>query len=93
MCLACEAQQEFFRVWCADMERKDLDARDKRGHDDAERPGSPIVARGERPPGVSPQDLLAMGLPVPPSAAVPPGPSSARRGQGAATFTCDSPDE
>jgi hypothetical protein len=70
MCLACEAQQELFRGWCAD-----------------------LAARGERPPGVSPQDLLAMGLPIPPSAGGPPGPSSARRGQGAATFTCDSPDE
>ena len=42
MCLACEEQEYFFRVWCVD-----------------------FLARGEMPPGVTTDDLLAMGLPLP----------------------------
>ena len=46
MCLACEEQEYFFRVWCAD-----------------------FLARGEMPPGVTADDLHAMGLPLPKPAA------------------------
>ena len=50
MCLACEEQEYFFRVWCAD-----------------------FLARGEMPPGVTADDLHAMGLPLPkPAAGGPP---------------------
>jgi hypothetical protein len=71
MCLACEEQEYFFRVWCAD-----------------------FLARGEMPPGVTAEDLAAMGLPLPKPAAAgsdharakPPAP-------GANAFACDSPDE
>jgi hypothetical protein len=71
MCLACEEQEYFFRVWCAD-----------------------FLARGEMPPGLTAEDLAAMGLPLPKPAAVgsdrapakPPAPA-------ANAFACDSPDE
>jgi len=73
MCLACEEQEYFFRLWCAD-----------------------FLARGEMPPGVTTDDLLAMGLPLPKPAAGgttresgPPRPQS----PSAAAFSCDSPDE
>jgi hypothetical protein len=75
MCLACEEQEYFFRVWCAD-----------------------FLARGEMPPGVTADDLLAMGLPLPkPAAAGPtqePGmPKRQRAEPSNAAFSCDSPDE
>jgi hypothetical protein len=69
MCLACEEQEYFFRVWCVD-----------------------FLARGEMPPGVTMEDLEAMGLPPPNakagSAAPAEPPASA-----ASAFVCDSPDE
>ena len=71
MCLACEEQEYFFRVWCVD-----------------------FLARGEMPPGVTMEDLEAMGLP-PPNAkvkaggAAPAGPPASA----ASAFVCDSPDE
>jgi len=66
MCLACEEQEYFFRLWCAD-----------------------FLARGDMPPGVSAEDLQALGLPQPKGAAKPvasptPVPNA---------FACDSPDE
>jgi len=42
MCLACEEQDYFFRVWCAG-----------------------FIARGELPPGVTEEDLDAMGFELP----------------------------
>ena len=69
MCLACEEQEYFFRVWCVD-----------------------FLARGEMPPGVTVEDLEAMGLPLPkaaggqPVAAKPAAPA-------ANAFACDSPEE
>jgi hypothetical protein len=65
MCLACEEQEYFFRLWCAD-----------------------FLARGEMPPGVTAQDLQALGLPPPKGAAQPVNPAPA-----ANAFACDSPDE
>ena len=52
MCLACEEQEYFFRLWCAD-----------------------FLARGEMPPGVTAEDLEALGLPLP----KPPGDGSEPR--------------
>jgi len=46
MCLACEQQEYFFRLWCAD-----------------------FLARGEIPPGLTVEDLQALGLPLPKPAA------------------------
>jgi hypothetical protein len=68
MCLACEEQGYFFRMWCAD-----------------------FVARGEMPPGVTAEDLEALGLPMPkrPDARPRHSPSSAP----ANAFACDSPTE
>jgi hypothetical protein len=68
MCLACEEQGYFFRVWCAD-----------------------FIARGEMPPGVTAEDLEALGLPLPkgPSASSGHSPSSVP----ANAFACDSPTE
>ena len=76
MCLACEEQEYFFRLWCAD-----------------------FVARGEMPPGVTTEDLEAMGLPLPKAA----GGAGAepekqllkkqRPAPAANAFACDSPDE
>src|ERR1700687_2392029 len=51
MCLACEEQEYFFRLWCAD-----------------------FLARGEMPPGVTAEDLEAMGLPLPKPAGAGSGP-------------------
>ena len=71
MCLACEQQEYFFRLWCAD-----------------------FLARGEIPPGLTVEDLQALGLPLPKPAAgggkqeLPKRPASAVN-----TFACDSPDE
>jgi hypothetical protein len=68
MCLACEEQEYFFRVWCVD-----------------------FLARGEMPPGVTLEDLEAMGLPPPRKT---DGASPAKPAAPAANaFTCDSPDE
>ena len=77
MCLACEEQEYFFRVWCVD-----------------------FLARGEMPPGVTTEDLEAMGLP-PPNAkakaggAAPAKPSASSKpaAPAANAFACDSPDE
>jgi hypothetical protein len=77
MCLACEQQEYFFRVWCAG-----------------------FLARGEMPPGVTAEDLEALGLPPPKpseSGAAPAPEAQERKQQRAASignaFTCDSPDE
>jgi hypothetical protein len=77
MCLACEEQEYFFRLWCAG-----------------------FLARGEMPPGVTLEDLQALGLP-------PPKPTADAVGQEAVeqdskteraavahhAFVCDNPDE
>ena len=71
MCLACEEQEYFFRLWCAE-----------------------FLARGEIPPGLTAEDLQALGLPLPKPAdnsskqELPKGPDGA-----ANAFACDSPDE
>jgi hypothetical protein len=92
MCLACEEQEYFFRVWCAD-----------------------FLARGEMPPGVTAEDLEAMGLPLPKPAVAGSDHAPAKASAPAATdlgftrernfespsrqpptwgtFACDSPDE
>ena len=77
MCLACEQQEYFFRVWCAG-----------------------FLARGEMPPGVTTEDLEALGLPPPKPAesGTAQAPEAQERNQQRAapianTFTCDSPDE
>jgi hypothetical protein len=75
MCLACEEQEYFFRLWCVD-----------------------FLARGEMPPGVTTDDLQAMGLPLPkPGAGGPAQGSKVLKAQGiapaATAFSCDSPDE
>jgi hypothetical protein len=71
MCLACEEQEYFFRVWCVD-----------------------FLARGEMPPGVTMEDLEAMGLP-PPNAKAKAGGATPAEPPASATnaFVCDSPDE
>jgi hypothetical protein len=77
MCLACEQQEYFFRVWCAG-----------------------FLARGEMPPGVTSEDLDALGLPPPKPAESSTTPASEaqepkqqRAAPAANAFTCDSPDE
>ena len=71
MCLACEQQEYFFRLWCGD-----------------------FLARGEIPPGVTVEDLQALGLPLPKPAASGGRQELAKRPAGAVnTFACDSPDE
>jgi hypothetical protein len=78
MCLACEQQEYFFRIWCAG-----------------------FLARGEMPPGVTAEDLEALGLPPPKQvdSGTAPAPEAQERKQqpGVApasnAFTCDSPDE
>ena len=75
MCLACEEQEYFFRVWCVD-----------------------FLARGEMPPGVTTDDLLAMGLPLPKPANGGTAQESGVFGRQhaeppAAAFSCESPDE
>jgi hypothetical protein len=69
MCLACEEQEYFFRLWCAD-----------------------FLARGEMPPGVTAEDLDALGLPPPNKAAAGTKPVKSPA-PAANTFACDSPDE
>lgn len=75
MCLACEEQEYFFRLWCAD-----------------------FLARGEMPPGMTAEDLEAMGLPPPKptagvTAAEPANEPAKRPAPAANPFVCDSPDE
>jgi hypothetical protein len=61
MCLACEEQEYFFRLWCVD-----------------------FLARGEMPPGVTMEDLEALGLPPPKPAAGDTGAEPVKRPVGAA---------
>ena len=71
MCLACEEQEYFFRLWCAD-----------------------FLARGEMPPGLTAEDLQALGLPLPKLAASSRKQELPKRPARAANaFACDSPDE
>jgi hypothetical protein len=80
MCLACEEQEYFFRIWCAG-----------------------FLARGEMPPGVSVEDLEALGLPLPkkpdggagqePEAAAKQNRKAKPSAPRADAFACDSPDE
>jgi hypothetical protein len=70
MCLACEEQEYFFRLWCAD-----------------------FLARGEMPPGVTQEDLQALGLPPPRTAGEGDQTPIKRPAPAAAGFVCDSPDE
>ena len=77
MCLACEQQEYFFRVWCVG-----------------------FLERGEMLPGVTAEDLEALGLPPPKPAesGTAPAPEAQERKQQRAAptanpFTCDSPDE
>jgi hypothetical protein len=77
MCLACEEQEYFFRVWCVG-----------------------FLARGEMPPGVTMEDLEAMGLPPPKAKARDADPAAAKPSASdkppaptANAFACDSPDE
>jgi hypothetical protein len=71
MCLACEEQEYFFRLWCAD-----------------------FLARGEIPPGLTAEDLQALGLPLPkPSAMSRDQELPKRPARAANAFACDSPDE
>jgi hypothetical protein len=80
VCLACEEQEYFFRVWCVG-----------------------FLARGEMPPGVTVEDLQALGLPSPEEAARLRAQESGKAGEGdrqaarsapaANAFACDTPDE
>ncbi|HYW61279.1 MAG TPA: hypothetical protein VE909_12175 [Xanthobacteraceae bacterium] len=71
MCLACEEQAYFFRLWCAD-----------------------FLARGEIPPGLTADDLQALGLPLPkPTAGGRKRKHPKRPASAANSFACDSPDE
>jgi hypothetical protein len=82
MCLACEEQEYFFRIWCVG-----------------------FLARGEMPPGVTMEDLEAMGLPPPKATAGPDAASANASASGkssaagkspapaANAFACDSPNE
>jgi hypothetical protein len=71
MCLACEEQEYFFRVWCAG-----------------------FLARGELPPDVTVEDLVAMGFELPANLRKDkpqqPGTTAAAKTN---AFVCDSPDE
>jgi hypothetical protein len=69
MCLACEEQEYFFRLWCVD-----------------------FLARGEMPPGVTMEDLEALGLP-PPKPSAPGAEPAKRPARAGNAFVCDSPDE
>jgi hypothetical protein len=69
MCLACEEQEYFFRLWCAD-----------------------FLARGEMPPGVTEDDLEALGLPKPAAGGADKQPAKPAA-PAANAFVCDSPDE
>ena len=50
-----------------------------------------FVARGEMPPGVTPEDLAALGLPQPKATGTSPGHSPGAASANA--FACDSPTE
>lgn len=69
MCLACEEEAYFFRLWCGD-----------------------FLSRGEMPPGVTEEELQAMGLPLPDTAAKAK-PSASTAKMPANAFACDSPGE
>ena len=69
MCLACEEQEYFFRLWCVD-----------------------FLARGEMPPGVTMEDLEALGLPPPKPAEDGAAEPAKHPAQSANAFVCDSPD-
>jgi len=69
MCLACEEQDYFFRVWCAG-----------------------FIARGEMPPGVTEEDLDAMGFELPAAMRGKGKPQQAKSATPANAFSCDSPD-
>jgi len=71
MCLACEEQDYFFRVWCAG-----------------------FIARGELPPGVTEEDLDAMGFDLPAAmrGKPKPEPTATAAAPAANAFACDSPD-
>jgi hypothetical protein len=68
MCLACEEQEYFFRMWCAG-----------------------FLARGELPPGVTAEDLEAMGFELPAALRAGGKPQPAPAAAPGA-FACDSPD-
>jgi hypothetical protein len=71
MCLACEQQEYFFRLWCAK-----------------------FLARNEMPPGVTAQDLQALGLSPPMRGAGKPEKDPPNPGPSAATaFSCAAADE
>jgi hypothetical protein len=70
MCLACEEQEYFFRLWCMD-----------------------FLARGEIPPGLTAEDLQALGLPLPKPVASCKQELPKRPARAANAFACDSPDE
>ncbi len=52
-----------------------------------------FIARGEMPPGVTEEDLAAMGLRLPNVAATATTPPAARKDSASGAFVCDSPDE
>jgi hypothetical protein len=52
-----------------------------------------FLARGEMPPGVTAEDLEAMGLPQPASVGAGQKPAAPSAPTTASAFTCDSPDE
>jgi hypothetical protein len=71
MCLACEQQEYFFRLWCAR-----------------------FLARNEMPPGVTVEDLQALGLSPPTPGTGKPEKDLPKPGPGAAdAFSCDAADE
>jgi hypothetical protein len=71
MCLACEEQEYFFRVWCAG-----------------------FLARGEMPPGVTEEDVQAMGFELPAALRSKNRPEQPGKAPAAPAnaFVCDSPD-
>lgn len=71
MCLACEQQDYFFRLWCAK-----------------------FLARNEMPPGITPEDLQALGFAVPKPTAGGQHPHRPKHSSRAGdAFACDSADE
>jgi hypothetical protein len=69
MCLACEQQEYFFRLWCAK-----------------------FLARNEMPPGVTVEDLQALGL-SPPKAAAGGREEDKPQPSAGNAFACDPADE
>ncbi len=51
-----------------------------------------FIARGEMPPGVTEEDLAAMGLRLP-KPAIGVTPTATRQESASGAFVCDSPDE